>query len=446
MISIESIFPFLMFFGLLLAISSGYPVALALSGTGIVFGAMGHLLGLFSFSDFEFLPSRIWGVMNNVTLAAVPLFVAMGFVLQRSRIAEEVLTTCMQLMARRRGALAYAVLLVGSVLAATTGIVGATVVTLAVLALPTMLENGYDRRISTGIIAASGTLGQVIPPSIVLILLGDLMGVDVGDLFMGALIPGLMLVVGYALYIAFLSRVAPEQLGRAHDSSKNTSTSKVLRDLLKSFVPPVLLMILVLGSILFGIATPTESAACGLAGALLIALIKRRLSAQDLWQIGRQTTFVTAMVFFVLIGAQFFAIVFRGSNGEEVILDLVRSQTLEPLAMLLMINLLLFVLGFFLDFLEICFIMIPILVPILTVMQVDKLWMAVIFALNLQTSFLTPPFGFSLFYLKGSAPKEVRTGDIYRGVVPFICIQVVVIILVASWKPLVLWLPSKMAG
>jgi len=361
--------------------------------------------------------------------------------LERTKIAEDLLTSMGYVLRRVKGSLAIGVVIVGALLAASTGIVGATVVTIGVLSLGTMLKNGYQKELSCGVIAASGTLGQIVPPSIVLVILGDMMNVDVGDLFAGAIIPGLTLVSLYLVYvwgrIALTPNLAPEP--DLNEDSANLRWHHII----KAMIPPALLVSVVLGTILSGMASPTEAAACGAFGAILIALAKRKLSIKVIRDVSQKTAETTAMVFFILVGAQFFGVVFRGLMGDEIISDIMLNLDVSKNLILVCLMLMLFVLGFFLDFLEICFIIVPIIMPIMTPLGFDPLWLAIVIAVNLQTSFLTPPFGFSLFYLKGVAPKEVSTGDIYRGVLPFVCIQITMIFILWAFPEMVLWLPKK---
>lgn len=444
-VSLEEIFPLLMFPALLLGILSGFPVAFVLSGIGLIFGLIGHFwLDIFFLSDFGFISSKIFGVIENVTLIAVPLFIYMGITLERSQIAEELLETVEQLLHRTKGGLLYGIVLVGALLAASTGIVGATVVTMGALSLPVLLKRRYDSALSTGTICAAGTLGQIIPPSIVLILLADMMNVGVADLFAAAIIPGLLLITLYLSYIFVIIRRRP-QLTPSTDirSGQGVRISQIVRLIL----PPLLLITLVLGTILCGIASPTEAAACGALGALALATYRKKLSRALLHDVAVRTTHLTAMVFALLFGAQVFGVVFRGMYGDEILIEML--SVLEDYEHLLFwaIMLFFFILGFFLDFLEICFIFIPIITPILTDhLEMPPVWVAILIALNLQTSFLTPPFGFSLFYLRGVAPKEVQTSDIYRGIIPFVILQIVTILLVFSFPALALWLPDAIWG
>ena len=430
---------FFMVVSLFVCLFLGYPVAFTLAGVAIIFGSLGHAFDLFYFSDFSFVPSRIFGIMNNFTLLSVPLFILMGLVLEKSKIAEDLIVSFSEILGRFRGGMAIAVILVGAVLAASTGIVGATVVTMGLLSLPSMIEAGYKKELATGVIISSGTLGQIIPPSIVLILIGDMMSLDVGDLFVGALAPGLLLVFCYVVYVMVYSFVRPEAVPL---KSQAYGGKEALKRFVVSFLPPFLLLILVLGSIFAGLATPTEAAACGASVSFFMALLKRRLTFSLSKTIFWNTSKLTSMIFLLLIGAQFFAVVFRGLSGDEWIQSGISALHLSPVMVLLLILALIFFLGFFLDFIEICFIVIPIATPLLTALGFNPLWVAILFALNLQTSFLTPPFGFSLFYLKSVAPKSVKTSHIYRGIGPFLLIQLLVLFLVFFMPSFVLYLPE----
>ncbi len=418
----------------------GYPVAFTLGAISAAFGLI--WLGL---DFFSLLPMRVWGIMTNFTLLAVPLFVFMGVMLEKSGIAEELLETMAALFGRIRGGLAISIVLVGALLAATTGVVGATVVTMAVIALPAMLKHGYNPGLASGTIAASGTLGQIIPPSIVLILLGDVIGVPVGDLFMGAVIPGLLLVSLFIAYIAFTAWRNPSMAPAIDmDSLAIADNGQLFRKVLKSLIPPLILVFSVLGSIFMGIATPTESAAIGALGAMILALIHKRLNLENLQQAMRQTTKLTSMVFLILIGATTFGLVFKGMGGDELVHELMTGLPGGVWGFILVSMLLLFILGFFLDFLEICFIAVPILAPIAMFYGIDPLWFAILIAVNLQTSFLTPPFGFSLFYLKAVAPPSIQMSQIYRGIIPFVVVQVIVLGLIMAFPQLTSWLPDLM--
>lgn len=425
---------FAVLFGLLLL---GYPVAFTLGAIAMLFG--GIFLGA---NFFDLLPLRIWGIMTNFTLLAVPLFVFMGVVLEKSGIAEQLLDTMGRVFSSLRGGLAISVVLVGALLAATTGVVGASVVTMAVIALPSMLKHGYAPSLASGTIAASGTLGQIIPPSIILILLGDVIGVPVGELFIGAVVPGLLLIAAYMIYIFIIAwrhpHLAPAAPIPAHD------LPGLVISVLKSLLPPLFLILAVLGSIFFGVASPTESAAVGALGALILAALHRRLNWDNLREAMQKTTQMTSMVFLIFIGATAFGLVFVGMGGDRLILDIFSGLPGGKWTFLLLSMLLVFILGFFLDFIEICFIVVPVLAPVAIFMGIDPLWFALLIAINLQTSFLTPPFGFSLFYLKASAPPTLKLADIYRGIKPFVLIQLAVLVLLILMPGLALWLPGMM--
>lgn len=415
----------------------GFPVAFTLGAVAMAFG--GWFLG---WQEFQLLPMRVWGVMTNFSLLAVPLFVFMGVMLERSGLAEELLETVARLFGRLRGGLAIAIVVVGAVLAATTGVVGATVVAMGVIALPVMLKRGYDKGLATGAIAASGTLGQIIPPSIILILLGDVMGVAAGELFAAAVVPGLLLVLAFIVYILIIAFFKPEL---APAAVVDEDTPGLAGKVIKSLVPPLVLIFAVLGSIFFGIASPTESAAVGALGAMVLAALHGRMSLVNVRDSARQTARLTSMVFMILIGATAFGLVFRSMGGDLVVEDFMMALPGGEWGFLAASMLLIFVLGFFLDFLEICFIVVPILAPIASMLGIDMVWFAILIAMNLQTSFLTPPFGFSLFYLKAVAPPEVRIQHIYRGVIPFIIIQLLVLGLLVLFPEVVQWLPGLLA-
>lgn len=438
----------------------GYPVAYTLAGTSLAFAGLGVALNVFDWSFVQAMPNRLFGIMNNQTLLAVPLFVFMGVVLEKSKVAESLLTSMSSLFGKNKGGLAVSVVLVGMLLAASTGIVGATVVTMGVLSLPVMLKRGYSPALATGSICATGTLGQIIPPSIALVLLGDVLSsayqqaqlamgifspdsVSVGDLFMGALVPGLLLVLAYLIYVLIQSH-------RIHDALNEEEASTDEHDdkprLWSALLPPLTLICVVLGSILTGYATPTEAAGVGASGALLIALFKQRLTLSLLKEVMENTTKVTSMIFLILIGASLFSLVFRGFGGEELLNAFFASLPGGSITALIFVMLIIFALGFVLDFIEITFVVVPIVAPILLAMGIDPVWLGILIALNLQTSFLTPPFGFSLFYLRGVAPASVKTEEIYRGVVPFIIIQLCVLVLVACLPELATWLPDQVYG
>lgn len=428
----------IMFAVLFVLLLLGFPVAFTLGAVALAFGSF--FLGL---GFFELLPFRVWGIMTNFTLLAVPLFIFMGVILEKSGIAEQLLETMGKLFGRIRGGLAISVVAVGALLAATTGVVGASVVTMAVIALPAMLKHGYAPTLAAGTIAASGTLGQIIPPSIILILLGDVMGVPVGQLFMGAAVPGMLLVVAYMLYIGFVAWQHPDMAPAIQiDSSQE---QRLAVQVMKSLLPPLALILTVLGSIFFGVASPTESAAVGALGALILAALHRKLTLTNLNQAMQQTTRLTSMVFLILIGATAFGLVFVGMGGDDFIFDIFNELPGGKWTFLLLSMLLIFLLGFFLDFIEICFIVVPIITPVAIHLGLDPLWFALLIALNLQTSFLTPPFGFSLFYLKASAPT-LSLQAIYRGIIPFIIIQLSVLAAIIAFPDIALWLPNLMGS
>ncbi|WP_455197760.1 TRAP transporter large permease [Kaarinaea lacus] len=415
----------------------GYPVAFSLGAVAFLFGSI--FLGL---DFFSLLPLRIWGIMTNFTLLAVPLFVFMGILLEKSGLAEELLETMSELFGKLNGGMGVSIIIVGALLAATTGVVGATVVAMTVIALPVMLKHGYKTELATGSIAAAGTLGQIIPPSIILVLLGDVIGVPVGRLFMGAVTPGIILIVLFIFYILLIAKLRP-----AHAPPTITSkpeSGELFRRVFKSLVPPLFLVVAVLGSIFVGFASPTESAAIGALGAMILAATHKKLSLENLKDSMRSTTRMTSMVFLILVGATAFGLVFRGMGGDEIVKDVMTDLPGGEWGFLFVSMLLLFLLGFFLDFIEITFIVVPILAPIAALLGLDMMWFAVLIAMNLQTSFLTPPFGFSLFYLKAAAPASVRMQQIYRGIVPFVIIQVITLAILIMFPQLTLWLPDLM--
>jgi tripartite ATP-independent transporter DctM subunit len=444
-----------MFLAICLLLMLGYPVALTLAGTALGFAAVGIILGNFDPSFLGALPGRLFGTVSNATLIAVPLFIMMGVVLEKSRVAEELLENMAKVFGGLRGGLGVSVILVGALLAASTGIVGATVVTMGLLSLPTMLRAGYSPALATGTICATGTLGQIIPPSIALVLLGDILSsaytqaqlnmnifnpqsVSVGDLFMGAIVPGLLLVVLYILYVLIVAWLRPA-------AAPPAQVSKILwGPFFWGLAPPLALIALVLGSILGGAATPTEAAGVGAVGALALALAKRQLDWARMSEIVEETMKITCMVFLILIGASVFSLVFRGFGGEELIHHYFENLPGGVMAATLVVMLIIFLLGFILDFIEITFVVVPIVGPILLTMGVDPIWLGIMIAINLQTSFLTPPFGFALFYLRGVAPESVPTSAIYRGVIPFIIIQLAVLVGLWFWPELATWLPDKL--
>jgi tripartite ATP-independent transporter DctM subunit len=427
----------LMFVAALLLIFSGYPVAFALGGTALFFAVAGVALGNFDWHLLLAMPERVFGIMSNTVLLAVPFFIFMGLLLERSRLAEDLLTTIGRLFGSLRGGLGLAVVFVGALLAAATGVVGASVVAMGVISLPVMLRYGYSARLATGAITAAATLGQIIPPSVVLVVLGDQLGVSVGDLFLGALVPGLMLAGAYALYVAAVAVLKPQVAPALPPEVRGSGGKALLRDVALVLVPPLTLILLVLGSIFVGIATPTEAGALGALGALGLALMRRRLSLRAVREAAEETTKLSAMVVFLLIASTAFALVFRGLDGDLWIEQGLGGLPGGKWGLLLVVNLICFLLGFFLDFFEICFIVVPLVAPVALLLGIDLVWFGVMLGVNLQTSFLTPPFGFALFYLRGVAPPAVRTGDIYRGVVPFIAIQLLVLALVMAFPGLV---------
>ena len=408
----------LLFILIFICILSGVQVAFVLGGLSVIIGY------LFIPDFFDLLPMRVMGTMQNVVLLAVPLFVFMGLMLEKSGLAESMLNTMSALFGRIRGGLAVSVILVGALLAASTGIVGATVVTMGLISLPTMLKNNYQVELATGTIVSSGTLGQIIPPSVVLVLLGSVLNVSVGDLFKAALWPGVILVVAYMAYILIISYVKPEVAPlHAQEAKVDISVGQVL----KAFLLPLLLILAVLGSIFTGIASPTEAAAVGAFGAILLTLSQGRLNLKVLKDVMQGTTHLTSMVFLILIGATTFALVFRGLGGDRFLIELIETSNLSAPMFLVLVMVVVFLLGFFIDFIEIIFIVVPVVAPIFIAYDMDLIWIGILLALNLQTSFLTPPFGFSLFYLKGVCPPEVKTAQIYRGVIPFLIIQVIIL-------------------
>ncbi len=415
-----------MFFGVLAMIFTGYPVAFALGGTALLFALVGSATGAFDLVLLYALPERTFGTMSNSTLLAVPFFIFMGAVLEKSKLAEDLLETIGILFGRFRGGLAIGVVMVGALLAAATGVVGASVTAMGLISLPVMLRNGYQRELSLGVIAASGTLGQIIPPSIVLIVLGDQMGVSVGDLFRAALLPGLVLTGAYAVYIAVLAFVRVD-VAPALPEEMRVGGLRLVRRVAVSLVPPLVLIVVVLGSIFAGVATPTEAGALGAVGAMVLAMLNRSLSLDALRSAMEETSRLTIMVIFLLIGSTAFALVFRGFDGDLWIEGLLTGIPGGALGFLVVVNLVVFLLGFFIDFFEIAFIIVPLVVPAAEILGVDITWLGIVLAVNLQTSFLTPPFGFSLFYLRGVTPPAISTTAIYRGAIPFIAIQLVVL-------------------
>ena len=424
----------LMFFTALLLLLFGFPVAFTFGGVALLFGVLSEGVEIFAF-----MPFRIQSIMENSTLMAVPLFVFMGVMLQKTELAEQLLESMARLFGRRSGGLAIATIFVGTLLAASTGVVGASVVAMGVISLPVMLKYSYNRPLSCGVICASGTLGQIIPPSVVLIVLADQMGISVGDLFMGALVPGVMLALMYALYCGGVAFFKPEMAPALPKEARDIDTRTLIRRVFLVLMPPLVLILLVLGSIFSGVATPTEAGALGGLGAVGLAAVNRRLTFKALREAMDSTTRLTAMVLFLLIGSTAFALVFRGLNGDLWIESLLTNLPGGVIGLLIVANLTVFLLGFFIDFFEIAFIVILLLVPAAAFLGVDLVWFGVMLGMNLQMSFLTPPFGFALFYLRGVAPPEISTAQIYRGAIPFIIIQALGLLLIILWPELVTW-------
>ena len=446
--------PFIMFLTVCLCLMAGYPVALTLAGTSFLFALIGAIFGIFDMAFLEAFPNRLFGIMENTTLIAVPLFIFMGVMLEKSKLSEDLLSSMAELFGGLKSGLGLSVVLVGALLAASTGIVGATVVTMGLMSLPTMLERGYHPSKATGLIAATGTLGQIIPPSIALVLLGDTLSnayqqaqlnmgifspktVSIGDLFLGAIVPGLILVFLYSGYLLLTSQSIKETQSRVLDSN-------TIYTALKNLLPPVVLIIAVLGSILGGFATPTEAAGVGAFGATLLAVFKGKLNLFTLNVVSKNTVKVTSMVFFILIGAAIFSLVFRGFGGDTLVENFFEELPGGVFTATLIVMVVIFVLGFILDFIEITFVVVPIVGPVLLAMGLDPVWLGVMIAINLQTSFLTPPFGFALFYLRGVAPQSVQTIDMYKGVIPFIAIQLLLLISIWIFPEIATWLPSQL--
>lgn len=423
----------LMFLGLLVFLFSGYPVAFSLAGVGLLFSIIGMAVGVFEPALFYALPERMFGIMANTILLAVPFFIFMGTMLEKTKIAEELLTGIGKLFGPLRGGLAVAVVLVGTLLAAATGVVGASVVAMGMISLPVMLRYGYSKELATGVIIASGTLGQIIPPSVVLVILGDQMGVSVGELFVGALVPGLIVAGLFLVYVIVIAMVKPELAPALPAEERPANLKALLADVALALLPPLFLILLVLGSIFAGVATPTEAGALGAMGALALAAVRRKLTKKALFDTMEGTAKLTIMVVFLLIGSTVFALVFRGVGGDIWIDDWLLNIPGGKWGLLAVSMLVIFVLGFFIDFFEIVFIVVPILAPAAVRLGIDPVWFGVLIGMNLQTSFLSPPFGFSIFYLKGIAPPEIRTEHIYRGVVPFIALQLIALFILLAF-------------
>lgn len=434
-----------MFLAMSILIMFGFPVTFTLGGVALVFGVIG-----FGWDFFNLLPLRVWGRMSNVTLMAVPLFVFMGVMLERSGLADKLLDTMGIVMGRLRGGLAISVVIVGALLGASTGIVGATVVTMGLLALPSMLRWGYSKELATGTVAASGTLGQIIPPSIVLVLIGDIVGVSVGDLFIGAVLPGLLLVGLYIVYILVAAYFRPQSAPAINrkDLDDHLKGGRLLVQVLISLVPPLFLMVAVLGSIFAGIASPTEAAAVGAVGATVLTVANRKFNLKILQEVMKSTMTLTCMVFIILCGAAMFGLVFRGLGGDELVRSFLAGvgENYSYSVVLFIVLGIIFFIGFFLDFIEIIFIHVPVLAPIMIEFGFDPVWFCILLAVNLQTSFLTPPFGFSLFYLNSVTPANIGTANIYRGIIPFVALQLVGLVVIIFFPELATWLPKIVFG
>lgn len=447
----------LMFFGVIGMLMIGFPVAFTLAGTSLIFAYIGYHLDIFTFTSFTAMAGRYTGFMTNEVLVAVPLFIFMGVMLERSRIAEQLLLTMSKLFGNMRGGLGISVILVGALLAASTGIVGATVVTMGLISLPAMLKAKYDPKLASGVICASGTLGQIVPPSTVLIFMAEMLAginsqvqmakgnfaptpVSVGDLFAGAFIPGLLLVGLYLLWMIFKAITDPESCPATPVPPEERKG--LFKEVLTALIPPLVLIVAVLGSILWGIATPTEAASVGAVGATVLAATRWRLSLQVLKEVVISTATITSMIFIILFGASIFAIVFRQLGGDNLVHEFLSSMPGGAIGAMIVVMLIMFVLGFILDTFEIIFIVIPITAPILLMLGLDPVWVGVMVGVNLQTSFLTPPFGFSLFYLRGVAPSQVSTGQIYKGALPFVVLQIIAIALLFIFPEMVTWLPQ----
>ena len=450
--------PLLLFLFVIFTLMLGYPVAFTLSGVSIIFALVCSTFNYFVISILYALPSRIFGILTNETLVAIPIFIFMGITLEKSKIAEKLLESMSALFSSIKGGLGISVIIVGALLAASTGIVGATVVTMGLLSLPSMLKQNYDKKIATGTILASGTLGQIIPPSIVLILLGDVISssyqeaqnmqgifsqesVSVGDLFAGAIFPGLILVGFYILFILFVSYFREDLI------PKNVIKEKLnFKKILLSLYAPLFLILIVLGTIILGIATPTEASSFGALGSIFLSYVNKKLNIQILKDILIQTSKITSMIFILLIGATIFSLVFRGLEGDVFVHEFLSDLPGDVYFKVFIVMATIFLLGFILDFIEITYVVVPVVAPVLLAMGIDPIWLGILIAINLQTSFLTPPFGFAIFYLKSVIPKEINTLEIYKGVIPFILIQVITIIIIVLYPELTTWLPNKIFG
>jgi len=455
----EIALPFILFAVICLVLMMGYPVALSLAGVSLIFAGVGSVTGVFDSAFIALIPNRIYGILVNQNLYAVPLFVFMGAMLEKSKIAEDLLSNMAIVFRGVPGGLGLSVVLVGMLLAASTGIVGATVVTMGILSLPTMIKAGYKPSLAAGTLCATGTLGQIIPPSICLVLLGEVMSnayqqaqlnsgnfapdfISIGDLFAGAIVPGFLLVLSYALYIFATAIVKPADAPATEKGVDEKQNGSIFLALIKGLLPPVFLMVAVLGSILSGLATPTEAASVGAFGAIFLTLIRGGLTLKVLHEVSIETMRVTSMVYLILVGASIFSSVFRGFGGDELVESLLLNLPGGVFTAMLAVMILIFLLGFILDFIEITFMIVPLVGPILLGMGLDPIWLGIMIAINLQTSFLTPPFGFSLFYLRSVAPAEIKTSDIYRGAVPFVILQLLLLCVLALQPGIVTWLPE----
>ena len=435
-----------MFAGALVLLSFGYPVAFSLGGVAIIFALIGAALGEFSLNFFNAMPSRIFGIMANYTLLAIPYFIFLGSMLEKTGMAEKLLETMGIIFGRMRGGLALAVVIVGALLAASTGVVAATVVAMGLISLPIMLRYGYNKELATGVIVASGTLGQIIPPSVVLVVLGDQLGISVGDLFIGSLIPGLLMAGVFCLHVVIVAWLRPDAAPALPKEVREIGGQALIVRVITVMLPPLGLIMVVLGSIFFGVATPTEAGAVGSLGAMILAYFNGQLNWAALKQVCDATLRITSMVMFILLGSTAFSLVFRGLGGDRFMEEILTNIPGGAIGFLLVNMLVIFFLGFFIDFFEIAFIVIPIFAPIAQKLGLDLVWYGVIIGANLQTSFLTPPFGFALFYLRGVAPPEIKTQDIYRGAIPFILLQLLVLFLIITFPGLVSFLPSLKIG
>lgn len=435
-----------MFAGFFVLLMTGYPVAFSFAGTAIIFGLIGYAVGAFNPSLVRLLPSRWFGTMSDFTLLAIPFFIYLGAVLEKSGLAEALLETIGILMGPLRGGIALAVVIVGTLLAATTGVVAATVIAMGLISLPAMLRYGYDKQLATGVISASGTLAQLIPPSLVLVVLSDQIGVSVGDLFAGALVPGLVLAAGYAVYCVAIAYIRPGSAPALPLEARNFHGAALGRKVLGAVVPPIVLILVVLGSIFFGIATPTEAGAVGAVGAAFLAWANGKFSWKLLRDAAESTTRNTVLVITILFCSTFFALVFDGLGGTLAVTEFLTSLPGGFWTFMIVSNIVVFLLGIFLEFVEICFIVMPLFVPAANALGIDMVWFGVVMAVNLQTAFISPPVGFSLFYLQSVAPKEVKTIEIHKGAIPFMIIQLIVLVLLMAFPQLVTWLVNLSAA